>query len=1054
MIHLHTLGDTLITVGEKEVRPSAPLVFAALLYLSVERGRRVPRAALRELFFPESDERSGSHSVRQLLYKLRQLGASVSTDDSSILLSDETADSMSDQGLETASNDALRSGFLPSYEPTISRPFSEWLYFQRDRQNPRIAAALLRRTNSALDAADHANAHDAAMALLAHDPLNEEATLVRAKCLALTGQKQRALDILEAYSAEVNAELRLPAESLRRRIVASSRFDKEVSLVGRAYELQQLVANYRRSFTRTTTASLIWGEAGIGKTRLIQEVGALATLEGSIVVWAHCQEHTSEQPLGVLIEFVDELLRCRGALGVSPSSMRWLKRLEARTDIDGSSDGTSASERAHQVKTAIIDLIASIACESSLVLIVEDAQWIDDASRDLLLSQLPSDARIHLLMTSRNERLARFTLLTSDRGVTCKLAPLSRQDSARFFDAALPAASDLTASLIDMCITLAAGNALFLRTLALHVGAVGDMPKAQSSIPDLMRQRIHLLSPTSLLLLRLIAAFATSGTIERVRRSLEMSEVELMLSLQDLADRGFVIAHDQILRGSHQILIDTVLDDTPVALRQSLYEKAAVQLEGEGNGSREASLMWTCAEFWSRSGNKQRAALALRRCATFAVEVGQPEYGIPALERAHELSNPSDTLDILELTITIADLATDDEAVVRNVAKYRRAAPASGDGLLHSVDLAEIRARRRLGFDVWEDRERLIKCALSPQLPLANRRRAARTYLTSAEESFGAEDVWSRADALSHLWDAEDEALDALGLRMLFHLLMGDLSIARQAATRMRERIEEYPMLTRPLILNSIARTLSASGATAESLRVSEEDLSIATKISVGSDIAMACARLADTYLTIGDLDRSRHWADKTEQYASCNPYSHAYHLTNKILLAIALDHLDDARQALDVLKSFGEATKPHAVRSIIGFELLLHNAATGLSSIELDFDRLLAIDDLAGHHSEHLWFATGLFVALSSVGQAEYAAARFGSYLNRRRRERYDPWPTISVAGVSETQFSALQQAASATSNDQPTAFPKSPYCAVGSAPVAFGQQLGRGFLIDTESF
>ncbi|HEU4993881.1 MAG TPA: hypothetical protein VFT29_03645, partial [Gemmatimonadaceae bacterium] len=77
MIHLHTLGDALIKVDEKEIRPTAPLMFAALLYLGMERGRRVPRAALQELLFPNSDERSGAHSLRQLLYKLRQLGAPI-----------------------------------------------------------------------------------------------------------------------------------------------------------------------------------------------------------------------------------------------------------------------------------------------------------------------------------------------------------------------------------------------------------------------------------------------------------------------------------------------------------------------------------------------------------------------------------------------------------------------------------------------------------------------------------------------------------------------------------------------------------------------------------------------------------------------------------------------------------------------------------------------------------------------------------------------------------------------------------------------------------------
>ena len=70
MITLQTLGDAVIKVGDREVRPTSPIVFAALLYLGVERGQRVPRAALQELLFPKAGERSGAHSLRQLLYRV------------------------------------------------------------------------------------------------------------------------------------------------------------------------------------------------------------------------------------------------------------------------------------------------------------------------------------------------------------------------------------------------------------------------------------------------------------------------------------------------------------------------------------------------------------------------------------------------------------------------------------------------------------------------------------------------------------------------------------------------------------------------------------------------------------------------------------------------------------------------------------------------------------------------------------------------------------------------------------------------------------------------
>jgi DNA-binding SARP family transcriptional activator len=1051
MIHLHTLGDALITVGEKEIRPSSPMVFAALLYLGVERGRRVPRAALQELLFPESDERSGSHSVRQLLYKLRQLGAPIIADDSSVSLQGDIDDAMDDRSIEIAPNDSLRAGFLPAYGPRISDAFEAWLDNARDRHVSRVAKVLISRMNKALEAADHGKALDTANALLHHDPLNEEATLIRAKCLALTGQKQRAIDLLATYSAEVDTQLRLPADSLRRRILATQNdSSNKIRFVGRAYELQRLIAQQKRTAKGLRSNSLIWGDPGIGKTRLVQELASLATLDGSTVLWAHCQEHTANQPLGVVTNLVSPLLKCRGALGVSPDSMNWLKRLEARIDGDASSDMNGINEAAHRLMSAIVDLVGSVAIENTLVLVIEDAQWIDDASRDFFISTVLTDARLHLVITCRDERFAHLKPFTSEGGFAQKLAPLTSADASTLLLGSLNSEGAVDGALITDCVNLAAGNPLFLKTLALHLAVARDVPRAQASIPDLMLQRLQLLKPTPLLLLRLIAVFGNFGTVERIRQCLDLSELDLVLSLQDLADRGFVVSHEHTVKGSHQILIDTVVEHTPLALRQALYEKAALQLEAEATINRTASLMWTCADYWWRCGNKRRAASVLRGCASLAVELGQPTYAIPALERTLEISDAADLPEVLEHTISIADLATDDAAVLRNVKAYRSIVITSGDGVLDSVDLAEIRARRRLGIDVWDDRDRLVKCALSTKMPVRYRRRAARTYLASAEESFGTEHVRLHVEALEHLWNDADGALDSVELRMLFHLTMGDMAVACQAARRLEERINEYPMLTQPTVLNGIARALFVSGATKSAMRVSEKGHALATKVSLPTDVAMASARLADNYLTLGDLRRGHYWVDRSEEVASSNPFCLAYHLSNKTILAIGLHNLDAAAESLGTLKTLDEARKPHAVRSIIGLEFLWQNAAAGFEGFEMDFDRFILMDDVAGHCSEHLWFATGLFFALCGAGRSQDAEERFGSYILSRRRERYDPWPAIAASGISEQQLVTLQRTVHAWQSKQSTSSLPLSLSSVRLGVTAFGHTFGKGFLLD----
>ncbi|HVE36213.1 MAG TPA: hypothetical protein VNC18_21780, partial [Gemmatimonadaceae bacterium] len=77
MILVHTLGTALIEVGRFAIKPTSPRKFAFLLYLAAERGRRVPRTVIQELIFPGQVDRNGRHSLRELVYQLRQMGGEI-----------------------------------------------------------------------------------------------------------------------------------------------------------------------------------------------------------------------------------------------------------------------------------------------------------------------------------------------------------------------------------------------------------------------------------------------------------------------------------------------------------------------------------------------------------------------------------------------------------------------------------------------------------------------------------------------------------------------------------------------------------------------------------------------------------------------------------------------------------------------------------------------------------------------------------------------------------------------------------------------------------------
>src|SRR5215203_4129250 len=148
MIVLRTLGEFVIEVGEQRIGPGAPHVFAVLLYLSIERGRRVPRQTLQELLFPSAAESKGAHCLRQLLHRLRKIGAPVESGMEGVSLrADDVEDDYHSLFIPAADlrADVQRAagGFLPGYAPKFSADFRAWVEEQRGYVHGRIRRTLL-----------------------------------------------------------------------------------------------------------------------------------------------------------------------------------------------------------------------------------------------------------------------------------------------------------------------------------------------------------------------------------------------------------------------------------------------------------------------------------------------------------------------------------------------------------------------------------------------------------------------------------------------------------------------------------------------------------------------------------------------------------------------------------------------------------------------------------------------------------------------------------------------------------------------------------------------
>ncbi len=74
IIRVRTLGEATIEIGPTRVGPNSSVLFGLLLFLASHEGKAVPRARLREVFWPNRPESNAWHSLRQLVFRIRQLG--------------------------------------------------------------------------------------------------------------------------------------------------------------------------------------------------------------------------------------------------------------------------------------------------------------------------------------------------------------------------------------------------------------------------------------------------------------------------------------------------------------------------------------------------------------------------------------------------------------------------------------------------------------------------------------------------------------------------------------------------------------------------------------------------------------------------------------------------------------------------------------------------------------------------------------------------------------------------------------------------------------------
>ena len=371
----------------------------------------------------------------------------------------------------------------------------------------------------------------------------------------------------------------------------------EMPLVGRELELAQLRQSWQRAVReRRCHLVTVFGHAGIGKTRLSQELARSVHGEASVLT-GRCLSYGKGITYWPIREIVAQAAGSRSLrtlLEDSPDAEVVAERIESAIGV-----GTGGAVK-EEIFWALRKLMEAVGRERPLLLVFEDIHWAEPTLLDLIeyLADWVRDVPVLVVCLARPELLdARPTWGGGKLNASSVLLdPLSAEESSLLI-AALPAAAPLAPEARARITTAAQGNPLFLEQmlamLAQREDAFGEVA-VPPAIQSLLAARLEQLAPEEL---RLLECASIEGEMFHVGGVLALSSPEsreaVTSQLMSLVRSELIRAESATLPGDdafrfrHALIRDAAYTGLPKEARSELHERHAAWLE-EALGDHEA----------------------------------------------------------------------------------------------------------------------------------------------------------------------------------------------------------------------------------------------------------------------------------------------------------------------------------------------------------------------------------------------------------------------------------------------------------------------------------
>ncbi|MFD4511438.1 ATP-binding protein [Streptomyces sp. NPDC058457] len=383
-------------------------------------------------------------------------------------------------------------------------------------------------------------------------PLDERVQASLIAALAAAGQPAEALSVFRTVRARLAEELgvdpgpalvaahlrvleRAPAEEMphERPAAPTTGASTADGLVGRAEELAVVRHAVESALAGSTGLVLVEGEPGVGKTRLLEEAGAEANRRGALVARGHCLPGDGAPSMWPWAQVIGALLDDVPAAAREDWQAGELGRLVTSRGSGRTMSALPDSGVRFRFFEQAVALVRQVSARRPVMLVVDDLQWADAASLDLLghlMARLPGGTAVIGALRDRapapsselGRLLAAASRLPGHRRIP--LGPLGPAEVAELVRR--ETGQDPGPDATRLIHTRTAGNPFFVRELSRFLAdgdvlteATAALTAVPATVRDVVRDRMTGLGADACSLLQIAALIGRTVDLALLART-------------------------------------------------------------------------------------------------------------------------------------------------------------------------------------------------------------------------------------------------------------------------------------------------------------------------------------------------------------------------------------------------------------------------------------------------------------------------------------------------------------------------------------------------------